>query len=238
MIQQGDFVKLNYTGKLENGTVFDTTVASVAKQFGLEGKKELHPVTICVGQHMIIPGLDNALIGKAKGSFSITVPPENAFGKKDAKLIRIIPEAQLRQQEINPRAGLHLNVDGNYGVIRSVSSGRCVVDFNHPLASQEVTYDVEVLDIIDDTKDQVATLLSAAKIITESIAVHEDKVTIKFSDMMPRQILDALQEHITTNTKIKTVTFETGTPPDHEHHHARHEHDNHNTKEEHLRQNV
>src|SRR3989338_4515953 len=140
MLQKGDFVKINYIGKLNDGRVFDTTKPEVATKVGLQSDR-LHPITVCIGEGMLVRGLDAAMIGK-DSAFSITLPPEEAFGKKDPKLLKIVPTAQLHQHKINPHPGLELTIDGSYGIVRSTSSGRTVVDFNHPLAGQEITYEV------------------------------------------------------------------------------------------------
>jgi FKBP-type peptidyl-prolyl cis-trans isomerase 2 len=228
MIQHGDFVKINYTGKLTDGTVFDTTEPSVAKSEGLEGTKELKPVIICVGQGMLVPGLDNALIGKPKGRFSVTIAPDHAFGRKDAKLIRIVPVTQLHKQQINPHPGLRLNIDGNYGVVRSVSSGRTVVDFNHPLASQDVVYDVDVLEVVEDKSAQVGALLAAAGFPFKEVKADGDRATVFLPQMFPQPVLDVLNARITSLTTLKNVSFEAGTPPPaHDHKDHTHSHDNH-----------
>jgi FKBP-type peptidyl-prolyl cis-trans isomerase 2 len=211
MIQKGDFVKLTYTGRLSDGAVFDTNDAAVAKKEGLAGTKEHKPITICVGERMLVQGLDDELVGRS-GTFTVTLKPEHAFGKKDPKLLRIIPTKQLLDQKIQPHIGLRLNIDGNYGIVRSVAPGRTVVDFNHPLASQEVTYDVNVLEIVDDLKAQVQALLVPLH-LHEEVTVQGDAVTIKLPQLLPKPLLDAIQNKITALTKIKTVSFEQGQQP-------------------------
>ncbi len=212
MIQSGDFIKIHYTGKLQDGIVFDTTDAAVAAKVGFEGKN-FKPVIICVGQHMLVKGLDAALIGKNVGKFSVHIPAEKAFGAKDPRLVRIIPVTQLHKQNIKPVVGLRLNVDGSYGVVRSVSSGRTVVDFNHPLASQDITYDVEVLAIVEELGVQIGSLLDAAGIPHRDIKVTGDHVSIMFAQMLPKQLLDALTDKFTTLTRCKTVSYESGERP-------------------------
>lgn len=210
MVKHGDFIKLNYTGKLTDGTVFDTTDEHIAKKEGLSGRKA-EPVVICVGEGMLLKSLDDALVGK-EGKFSVHLSAEKAFGKKDPKQLRIIPTAQLHKQQINPFPGLQLNVDGSYGVVRSVSGGRTVVDFNHPLASQDVVYDVEIIETVTDPKEQVKALLEPLG-IRDEVTVHDHKATIKLPTMLPKPYLDAINSKITKLTTIKTVSFEQGTPP-------------------------
>ena len=208
--QKGDFVTLNYTGKLEDGTVFDTTDEKVAKEAGLEGTKEMSPVTICVGENMLVKGLDAAITGKDKGSFSVTLKPEEAFGKKDPKLLQVIPTQQLVKQGIQPQPGLELNIDGRYGVVRRTGGGRTTVDFNHPLASQEVTYEVEILDKVTDLEAQVRAIIDMGGLPYEGIEVKEKDVTITLQQLLPKQIMDQLQNRIVNLTGAAKVSFEAG----------------------------
>lgn len=214
MIQSGDFVKLNFTGKLDDGAVFDTTIPEVAKTEGMEGTKTFKPIIICVGQRMLVPGLDTQLIGRQPGKFTVKLSPDESFGRKDPKLLKIVPTMQLVKQQINPYPGLRLNIDGNYGTVRTVSSGRTIVDFNHPLASQDVIYDVEVLEIVKDQKDQIMALLDGAGLPYKEVTAEGDNAVVKLNAMFPKPILDMLQNKITQLTSVKTVSFEQGKKPE------------------------
>lgn len=88
-----DFISLDYTGKLADGTVYDTTVKKVAEENDLPTEKRIFtPVTICVGENQILPGLDEELIDKEIGKeYTITLPPEKAFGKRDVKKMTSSP---------------------------------------------------------------------------------------------------------------------------------------------------
>lgn len=209
-IKKGEFIKLNYTGKLADGTVFDTTIADVAKDAGIEGTKELHPVVICVGEQMLLKGLDQAVEGETEKSFSVTLKPEDAFGKKDPKLVQVIPTPQLLKQGIRPQVGLELNIDGRYCVVRRTGGGRTSVDFNHPLASQEVTYEIEVVETITKADEQIKALLDTAGIPYKGVSVKDKTSTITVENVLPKQYMDALNETITRLTKITTVNFDAG----------------------------
>lgn len=208
MTQKGSFIRMDYTAKLGNGAVFDTTIASEAQKAGMT--RPVHTVTICLGEGQLLPGLDKALIGKEKGNHTITLKPEDAFGKKDAKKFELVPLQQLKKQGINPQPGMQINIDNAYGVIKSVSGGRVIVDFNHPLADQEVTYDVTIHEEITDLKEQVQALLDTAHIPFVGIEVEKEHVIIKTPQLYPQPIMDALQEKITSLTKADKVSFEQG----------------------------
>src|SRR3989338_2964014 len=93
-VKQKDFVELEYTGKIKNsGEIFDTTDKKIAEDNDvLQEEHEYKPIIVCVGENQIIKGLDNALAGKETGkSYTIEVKAEDAYGKKDAKMIQLIP---------------------------------------------------------------------------------------------------------------------------------------------------
>ena len=96
--------------------------------------------------------LEDQIVGKKQAKHTFSINAEDAFGKKDAKMIQLIPMSKFRQQKIQPIPGLQLNIDGSFGVV-TVSGGRCLVDFNHPLAGKDLVYDVKINKIVEDDKE-------------------------------------------------------------------------------------
>ena len=91
-LKNNDFIEITYTGKLDDGTVFDTTDETLAKSSGIARENsKFGPNTICLGEGHIIKGLEEYLIGKEPGKYSVTIQPEPAFGKKAAKRLRLVP---------------------------------------------------------------------------------------------------------------------------------------------------
>ena len=95
-MKQNDFVEIDFTGKLTNGVVFDTTKSDVAKTAQLNPKGTYTPIKMCIGKGHVLPGIDEALLQHDNGTFSITLQPEQAFGKKNVKLVRLIPLAEFQ----------------------------------------------------------------------------------------------------------------------------------------------
>ena len=128
-IKLHDFIEIEYIGKLTDGTVFDTTSEKVAKEHHLHTpNRKYNPAVICVGERQILPGLDTQLIDKElQKEYSITLPPEKAFGKRDIKQVKIIPADTFKQHNIQPQPGLQVDVDGEIGIISRVSGGRAMV---------------------------------------------------------------------------------------------------------------
>lgn len=196
-VNNGDFITLTYTGKLEDGTIFDTTDEQTAKTHGLHNPQASYgPVTICVGEGHILRGLDDALVGATVGEHTIVLPAENAFGKKSTKLIQLVPTAKFKQQGVQVHPGLQVNIDGQIGIIRRVSGGRTLVDFNHPLAGQQVAYDVSITKIVEDDGEKVDAV---AKMMFGPHAkgqMTDGTATIETATDIPEQFRPELDEKI------------------------------------------
>ena len=156
-------------------------------------------------------GIDDALIGKGPGQFKVELKPENAFGNKDAKLIQLIPTNKFRQQKIQPMPGLQVNIDGVFGIIKTVSGGRTLVDFNHPLAGKELVYDVKINRMVDDNGEKIKAFLKLAFGIKDcevKIEEGDAKVTVKneLSQKMKNEISKKITELIKTVKKAEFMT--------------------------------
>src|SRR3989344_5069538 len=119
-IKHHDFVEIEYTARTkEDNAIFDTTQEDVAKKEGvLDKNTHYHPAIICLGENMMMKAVEDYLVGKETGkSYKIEIGADNAFGKKDAKLLQMIPMNKFRQQNIQPVPGLQLNIDGAYGIV-------------------------------------------------------------------------------------------------------------------------
>jgi FKBP-type peptidyl-prolyl cis-trans isomerase SlyD len=158
VVQKGDFIKLSYTGKLENGTVFDTTDANVAKEFGIYNEQASYgPETVVVGKGFVVAGLDEDLIGKNVGDKgSVTVPPEKGFGLRRIDQIETIPVKKFKEPI---RPGVRVNVGGKTGTVESIAGGRARVNFNSPLAGETLSYEYTVESQIEGRDEKVAAIL-------------------------------------------------------------------------------
>jgi len=211
-IKLHDFVSLDYTGRLVDGSVFDTTEERIAKINGFYSEKmKFGPATICVGEQQILPGLDQGLIDKEVGhTFNLKLAPEQAFGKRDVKNIKIMPLSSFREHKMQPMPGLQIDVDGQRGTITSVSGGRVIVNFNHPLAGKEVEYHVTIHKKITDHREQITAFLNSSLQIPETqikIEIKEEKAEVKIPINFPEQITKVLGDKLAELTGLKEVTF-------------------------------
>lgn len=137
--KDGDTVKVHYTGKLENGTVFDTS-------------KDRQPFEFAVGSGKIIPGFEKGITGMGVGDRkTITVLPEEAYGPSRKELIVDIKKTDL-PEDITPAIGKQLQVqqkDGNpiETTITDMDEDTVTLDANHPLAGNTLLFEVELVEI-------------------------------------------------------------------------------------------
>ena len=198
-IKKGDFVEIEYDGSLKNPEMlFDTTSAEKAKKEGIHSQKMAYgPVTICVGETQLLKGLDESLIDKEIGDHEITLPPEDAFGKKDAKLMKLVPASIFKKNGIRAERGLQVNIDGAIGTIRTVTGGRVIVDFNHPFSGKEVIYHVKIIKKIDDKTEQVKSFLNLALNVKKDAIVIEEKdgkKTIRIDSVIHPELLQHVKD--------------------------------------------
>ncbi|MBU0536735.1 MAG: peptidylprolyl isomerase [Nanoarchaeota archaeon] len=213
-VKKGDFVQVQYTGKLDNGTAFDTTSKKEAEKQGIYNPKAKYgPVIICIGENHIVEGLDNALEGKEVGqSYEVKISPEEGFGKKDAKLIQMIATNKFTKEGINPMPGLQVNIDGTMGIIKSVSGGRTLVDFNHPLSGQNVNYEIRIDNIITDDSEKVKALLELKLGINDlEVQIAQDNAVVRTEKTLgiPAEVVDILsQETSKLVPSVKKISFD------------------------------
>jgi FKBP-type peptidyl-prolyl cis-trans isomerase 2 len=157
-IQKNDFVEIEFVGKIkDNNEVFDTNSKAEIEKRKLNF--EAKPYVICVGKSMSIKGLDRDIEGKEVGKeYSVEIKPEEAFGKRNPKMVRMIPLKFFIEQKIMPQKGMQLNLDGMVVKVISISGGRVLVDFNNPLAGKVVLYDYKIIRKLEDEKDKVDAL--------------------------------------------------------------------------------
>ncbi|MBD3208838.1 peptidylprolyl isomerase [Candidatus Woesearchaeota archaeon] len=207
-IKKGEFVELDYTGKTkEEGVVFDTTVKKIADEAELGVQKDFKPLIVSAGEGHVLPGLDKQLVGATLGKHTFSVPTEEGFGKKSAKLLQLIPRKKFKEQNIQPVPGLEINVDDQVGVIRSVSGGRIIVDFNHPLASKDLVYEVDIKQKITDQATKVKALLAVMRIPFEDVTITEGKAVVTGTKQLPEEFIQLFSKDVVRLTGVQDLTF-------------------------------
>ena len=137
--QAGNTVSIHYTGRLEDGTVFDSS----------EGGD---PLTFTVGTGQVIPGFEHAVLGLEIGQKgTTTIPPEEGYGNPNDDLIVEMPRTQL-PAGIQPELGQHFQLSLEDGtqlpvVVAATTEATVTFDANHPLAGKTLIFDIELLSV-------------------------------------------------------------------------------------------
>lgn len=135
--KEGNIVKVNYTGKLEDGTIFDTSLS--------EGRE---PLTVTLGQGQLIKGFENALYEMSKGEKkTIKLSPEESYGEPKDFMVSEVPLTQLPE---GVKVGEMLQGQGPQGPINvkvvEIKEDNAVVDANHPLAGKTLEFELELVE--------------------------------------------------------------------------------------------
>jgi peptidylprolyl isomerase len=138
-VKSGDTVKVHYHGRLNDGTTFDSS----------EGRD---PLEFEVGSGSVIPGFDNGVTGMQVGEKkTINIPSDQAYGEKQDDLYMEFPIDRF-PPDLKPEVGMQLNMSNGAGqnfpvVIREVRENSVILDANHPLAGEDLTFDLELVEI-------------------------------------------------------------------------------------------
>ncbi|HHP7243636.1 MAG TPA: FKBP-type peptidyl-prolyl cis-trans isomerase [Elainellaceae cyanobacterium] len=138
--KQGDTVKVHYTGKLEDGTVFDSS-------------QDRNPLEFSIGDGGLIPGFETAVIGMNPGdSKTAQIPSTQAYGPHHPDMV-IAVEKEKMPDDISVELGQQLFIRQENGqpipvTVTEVSNGSVTLDANHPLAGKDLTFDIQLLEIV------------------------------------------------------------------------------------------
>lgn len=138
--QQGDMVKVHYTGRLADGTTFDTSL-------------QREPLEFTLGAGDLIPGFEQAVVGMAPGeSRTTTIPSEQAYGPHHAERVMDVERHHL-PQDLQPSIGQRLHMTRQDGseltvVVTAVTEAQVTLDANHPLAGRDLIFDITLVEIM------------------------------------------------------------------------------------------
>ncbi|HTQ28028.1 MAG TPA: peptidylprolyl isomerase [Puia sp.] len=138
-VKAGDTVKVHYHGRLTDGSTFDSS----------EGRQ---PLEFEVGSGMVIRGFDNGVMGMSVGDKrTIQIPVAEAYGPVDPQMLMDFPVDRF-PEDMKPEVGMQLNMSNSAGehfpvVIKEVKGDVVVLDANHPLAGEDLIFDLELVEI-------------------------------------------------------------------------------------------
>jgi FKBP-type peptidyl-prolyl cis-trans isomerase SlyD len=159
-LQDGDVVRLAYTARtVDDGNLVDTTDEEIAEEDGIDTEQQdWGPRTIVLGEGHIFPDVEEDIMGKEVGDEgSVTIAAADAFGEYDEEQVRTVSKDKIPEDDRYP--GGHVDIDGEHGHVETIIGGRARVDFNHPLAGEDVEYDYEIVEEVTDREEKAAGIL-------------------------------------------------------------------------------
>lgn len=138
--EQGDTVKVHYTGRLDDGMVFDTSLGR-------------DPLQFTIGEGRIILGFEQAVVGMSPGeSKTAEVLAEQAYGPHDEEMVLVVDRGQI-PEHVKPEVSDELKIrraDGKTFIVTvtHISESSVTLDANHPLAGKDLTFDIQLIEIV------------------------------------------------------------------------------------------
>jgi FKBP-type peptidyl-prolyl cis-trans isomerase SlyD len=159
-LQAGDVIKLAYTARtVDEGSLVDTTDEEVAEDEGVDTEQqEFGPRVIVLGEQHIFPDVEEDIYGKEVGDEgTVTVAAVDAFGEYDESEVRTVSKDKIPEDDRYP--GARVQIDNEQGHVETIIGGRARVDFNHPLAGEDVEYEYEVVSEVTDREEKAAGII-------------------------------------------------------------------------------
>ncbi|MFM7448609.1 MAG: peptidylprolyl isomerase [Leptolyngbyaceae cyanobacterium] len=136
----GDTVKVHYTGRLDDGTVFDSSV-------------DKDPLEFTIGSGNVIPGFEQAVVGMTPGEQKTeTILTDNAYGPYVEEMVIVVDRTQM-PSEMEPEVGQQLQIQHEMGqiipvIITDVTGASVTLDANHPLAGEDLIFEIQLMEIV------------------------------------------------------------------------------------------
>ena len=208
-LQKKDFIEIEFTGKVKDGEVFDSNIKEDLKKLNPDANPK--PFVFALGEGMFMKGVDEFLIGKEIGSYTIELSPEKAFGPRVPSFVQPIPMKVFQSQNVRPYPGAVFNFDGRIAKILSVSGGRVVADFNHPLAGKEVVYELKILRKVEDQNEKIKSFINFLfrrdlkfSVEGKKLIIEVEKELAKFAELFK----DKFKEIFDLDLEVKEVASE------------------------------
>ncbi|MDL5361031.1 peptidylprolyl isomerase [Halalkalicoccus sp. NIPERK01] len=204
-LSDGDFVRLAYTARtVEDDQLVDTTDREIAEDEGVDvEERNIEPRVIALGAGHLFETVEADIEGKEAGdSGSVVVPAEEAFGEYSEDEVRTVSAEKIPEDDRYP--GAHVDIDGQHGHVETVIGGRARVDFNHPLAGEDIEYEYEIVEEVEDRVDRAKGMLSMFVDADLEMWVETDEVEEETVVEPDEEDEDAEPE-----TEVETVEKET-----------------------------
>ncbi len=205
-MQKKDFIEVEFTGKVKDGEIFDSNIKKNLEKLNPSANPK--PLIFSLGEGMFLRGIDDFLIGKEIGEYTIELSPEKAFGPRVKEFVQMVPIKLFHSQNINPVPGAVFNFDGRIAKVLSVSSGRVMIDFNNPLAGKDVVYEIKVVRKIEDINEKAKSLMDFLFRREFKFSIQDKKITIEVEKNLSKLIemfKDKFKDVLDLDLEVKEI---------------------------------
>ena len=164
-MKSGSIVHIDYDlFNADSGDLIETTREAVAQEHDRhEANRSYSPLITVIGDGRLIKGFESHLNeAKVDTDYEFDIPPEDAYGERDASAVEVMSLQQLSRSVQNPdnlQIGGMVEIGGRNGILKSFRSGRASIDFNHALAGVTLRYKYKIIREVTDRSEKVTTLL-------------------------------------------------------------------------------
>lgn len=148
--KSGDKVRVHYTGRLDDGNIFDSSEGFVEES---GDSRPGEPMEFVIGEGNLIPKFEQAVIGLEPGQrVEVKIPADDAYGQRAEEMVAVIERSEI-PEGINPEAGQNMEVVLEDGtplpvLVTDVTDTSVTLDANHPLAGMDLTFDIKLVEIL------------------------------------------------------------------------------------------
>ncbi len=186
-----DFLEIEYNmWDAVTNELIETTDKKKAEEVGIYNDKFRYGKSlVIVGSAGLLKGLDRELRGMSMNEKKeFVLEPEDAFGSIDEKLIRVMPLSEFRNRGVDPYPGMRIELDNGIATIRSVNSGRVVVDLNHIYAGRRIRYELEIVKNPANEEDKIKALCYAEDAEPSEIILKDKTLSLAYDNKIKKDV--------------------------------------------------
>jgi len=206
-LQSGDVIKLAYTARtVDEGSLVDTTSEEVAEDEGVDTEgQEFGPRTIVLGENHIFPDVEEDIYGKDVGDEgTVSIDAVDAFGEYDEDQVRTVSKDKIPEDDRYP--GARIQIENEQGQLETIIGGRARVDFNHPLAGEDVKYEYEIVSEVTDREEKAQGILQM--MLDVELDVWFEQETVEEEQLVETDDEESEPEYETVEVEKDTLYIE------------------------------
>lgn len=201
---------VEYTVRVKDtGEVIETTSEEVAKSSGIYREGDVYgPKLMIIGEGRYVRGFEEAVASsEVDEEKTVEVEPSKAYGDRDPNKVKILSLRELAKLNIVPEPGKAIEIGGAVGIVKSISGGRVVVDFNHPLSGKTLVFTYKIVKRLEDPVEKIKYLMlrRSRRLSAEKLVVRISQDMLKIEIETPEEVILAEDLQIFKRTVAEEI---------------------------------